>query len=185
MATNIPQGNERRVADAIEREGSLSTLQGYRNQLSVGAESSPSRLAGPFSQGESAYRVGESSSPENVEDAETRPAGRGSFAGIQEQWEDVRNLDARIIEVRRESVKVEVLIDREERRFQDRIFDRNLLESAVPLEEGAYLLIRRFKGKGKIKFTFENGNKYVRSKDVFEDKSRFQDLDDFDFDRDL
>lgn len=109
---------------------------------------------------------------------------RGGFSGVSESWDDVQNLDSRILEVRHDSVKMEVLIDMTERHFEDRVFPRDLLEGAVQLQEGNYVLIRRFKGEGKIKFTFEDGSRIVK-KEAFENTSRFQDLDDFDFDKEL
>lgn len=108
----------------------------------------------------------------------------GGFSGVSESWDDVQNLDARILEVRPGSVKMEVLVDTAKRRFEDRVFSRDLLEGAVHLKEGNYVLIRRFKGKGKIKFVFEDGSR-IAKKEAFEDTSRFQDLDDFDFDKEL
>lgn len=107
------------------------------------------------------------------------------FAGVSESWDETKNMDARILEVRPNSVRLEILVDRDERRFQDRTFSRDLLEGAVTLEEGNYVLVRRFKGEGKIKFTFDNANNYVRHKELFEDKSRFEDIHDFEFGKKL
>lgn len=142
-----------------------------------------SHLAELFSE-EETYRVGERESLAAVAPPAKKQFDQVEFAGIQENWDDVQNLDARILEVRPKSVKVEVLVNREERRFQDRVFPKDLLQGAVCLNEGNYILIRRFKAKGKIKFTFQDGNRVVE-KEAFEDTSRFQDLDDFGFDRDL
>jgi hypothetical protein len=106
-----------------------------------------------------------------------------AFSGVSESWDDTENLDARIVRVRGEAVHVEVLVDRANRRFEDRIFNRDLLKGAVSLEAGNYILLRIFRGKGKIKFTFHNGDKLV-DKSIFEDLSRYSDLEDFDFDPD-
>lgn len=110
----------------------------------------------------------------------TLPSDR-AFAGISENWDDTENLDARIVRVREKAIHVEMLVDRVERRFEDRVFNRNLLKDAVSLEVGNYILVRIFRGKGKIKFTFHDGDKLV-DKSIFEDLSRYSDLEDFDFD---
>lgn len=112
------------------------------------------------------------------------PAVPGTLTEFSESWEDTQNLDARIIEIQDQLVKLEVLVDRESRQFEDRFFRKQLLEGAVTLEVGTYVLLRIFRGRGKIKFTFHNGDSIV-DRELFEDTSRFSDLDDFDFDVEL
>jgi len=140
----------------------------------------------PFFKKIEEYRVGEDEKRESETFGSSREEDftQVGFTGVQESWNDVQNLDARILEVRPGSVKLEVLEDREERSFQDRIFSRDLLEGSVRLEKGNYILVRIFKGEGKIKFTFQDGGK-IADKEAFEDTSRFQDLDDIDFDKEL
>jgi len=188
MATDITRDSKSEAIDALEETVNLpDEPQGDREWLSEfsNAVGRPlTRFAGTLPKKGSSYQVGESSSSEVLEDSESGQFGQKGFAGVNERWDDVQNLDARILELRPESVKVEVLLDREKRRFQDRVFPRDLLEGAVPLEEGRCILFRRLKGKGKIKFTFEDGSRVV-DEDVFEDKSRFRDLDEFDFDKEL
>ena len=105
-----------------------------------------------------------------------------SFSGYSENWESTDNLDARILEIRGEYVRLDVLIDRDKKQFEERTYPRDLLDGAVKLEAGRYVLIRIFRGRGKIKFTFHNGDGVV-NKDFFEDLTRFRDLDDIDFDK--
>jgi hypothetical protein len=104
-----------------------------------------------------------------------------SFSGFSENWDSTDNLDARILEVRDNRVKLDVLLDRERRQFEERLYPRQLLEGAVNIEVGKYVLIRIFRAQGKIKFTFHNGDGIVDKK-MFEDMSRFRDLDEIDFD---
>lgn len=128
----------------------------------------------------SAWHKGDRYSPER--ESQTHYTG---LQGIEEHWPYTENIDGRILEVGTDHVKLELLVDKEQNRFQDRIFPKDLLEGAVTLQEGNYILMRRFKGKGKIKFTFDNANNYVKNREAFEDKSRFDDLNDFDFDLEL
>jgi hypothetical protein len=111
-----------------------------------------------------------------------QPSTGFTAAVFSENWPDSDNLDARILEVGDEFVKLDVLLDRASRQIETRVYRRELLEGAVTLEAGNYVLVRIFRGRGKIKFTFNNGNDIV-DKEVFENLSRFDDLEDFNFDR--
>ena len=112
-------------------------------------------------------------------DAESGLSMRRStgFVGVNETWDDYTNVDARIVEVGEDWVRLDCLVDSENQVFQERTFQRRLLEGALPVRTGAYVLIRIFTSPGKIKHTFTDGEKYVR-KEFFEDDSWFVDLED-------
>ena len=103
------------------------------------------------------------------------------FAGVRETWDDCTSIDARIIEIGEEWVRLDCLVDSENQVFQERVFQRGLLEGALPMRVGAYVLIRVFTSPGKIKHTFDDGEKLVRKK-FFEDDSWFADLEDVSLD---
>jgi len=188
MAADITRDSKSESTDALKETINLPDepqgAQDWLSEFSNAIGGHWAHLADIPPTKRSSYRVSDSSPSEVLKDSGSGQFGQKGFAGVNERWDDVQNLDARILELRPDSVKVEVLLDREERHFQDRIFPRDLLEGAVPLEEGNYILFRRLKGKGKIKFTFEDGSRVV-DKEVFEDKSRFRDLDDFEFNKEL
>ncbi|PSQ78156.1 MAG: hypothetical protein BRD37_03455 [Bacteroidetes bacterium QH_8_67_23] len=92
------------------------------------------------------------------------------------------SIDARILEVTDETVKLECLISKTKHEFQERVFPKALLEGVVDLEVGSYVLLRILQRPGKIAHVFHNGDGIVQ-KEVFEDTSRFDDLDDMDLDR--
>ncbi|WP_457654109.1 hypothetical protein [Rhodocaloribacter sp.] len=94
---------------------------------------------------------------------------------VAETWEEYLNIDARVLEVGDDWVRMDCLLDRESKYFEERVFERLLVEGAGPLHEGKYVLIRIRQRKGKQVVTFHDGGKCVR-KDAFEDYSMFKDL---------
>ena len=110
--------------------------------------------------------------------------GTSGLKSFRETWSDVLHIDARIIDVRDQWVNLECLMDPDERRFQQRRFERSLLEGAVPLEVGGYLVVSRHKKPGKVVHTFRDGSKLV-DREAFEKSSRFDDLADLDLEQPL
>lgn len=96
-------------------------------------------------------------------------------------WTDIQYIDARITRLTKEAVYLDCLINRSERQFQERVFDRSLLEGEVPLEIGGFVVITIQKRAGKIIHSFSNGNKRVNP-ESFEEAVNLDPLGDFDFD---
>lgn len=106
----------------------------------------------------------------------TRPSPdlRDEFVGT---WDMVRYVDARIVEVHKDWIRLDCLVDRKERVFQERIFERTLLEGIATIRVGAYIFIKIAQRAGKLMFTFADGERFVR-KEAFEDDFSFSDLED-------
>lgn len=98
------------------------------------------------------------------------------FVGVKDNWDEVRTFDARIIEIKDSSVVLDCLMDRENKHFETRIFNKRLFKNFNDLNEGQYILIRQFSKPGKITFTLNNGEKLV-NKEYFESHPEFSDLD--------
>ena len=89
-------------------------------------------------------------------------------------------LDGEIIEIDEDSVIVDCLVDKDNKKFQLRRFDRRPLENIVDLTEGKYLTITITTKPGSTIFEYSNAVgelKQVFSKDVYMqgiDESIFQ-----------
>mgnify|MGYP000206367102 CR=1 FL=1 len=99
------------------------------------------------------------------------------LVGVNENWSKIKNYDARVIEIRKSTIKLDCLVDRENKKFQTRLFDKSLFTNIHDLKAGKYILVRVFKKPGKISFTINNGEKLVDKRN-FENHPEFSDLDD-------
>lgn len=98
------------------------------------------------------------------------------FVGINENWSEIKNYDARIIEIGDSKIKLDCLVDRENKKFQTRLFDKSLFTNIHDLIAGKYILVRVFKKPGKVSFTINDGENLV-DKSNFENHPEFADLD--------
>ncbi|GAB3879683.1 hypothetical protein GCM10028824_43540 [Hymenobacter segetis] len=81
-----------------------------------------------------------------------------------------------IIEVKKQSVLVDCLVNEEEKKFQRRRFDLEPLEGAVTLEEGGYMFIRVITKPGSKVFEFSN-TKSDKLATLFSKEGYFDDVD--------
>lgn len=139
---------------------------------------SPSRS----SSGGSSLRSGISVEPYVIERERQKAVARGqgsiealSFVGV-DGTHPFMNIDARITEVGEDFVRLDCLVDSANRLFEEREFERELLKG-LPLHVGAYVFIRVLQRPRKMMFTFHDGEKYVRHKDLFEDDTWIDELD--------
>lgn len=93
---------------------------------------------------------------------------------IEEQWDIIQTIPARLLEVNENHVILECLIDVENKTFQNRKFEKDLLEGIIPLVSFYPLIIRIFKRKGERKFNFIDGKNLIDIS-LFEE-NYFQDL---------
>ncbi|NGP88985.1 hypothetical protein [Fodinibius halophilus] len=98
------------------------------------------------------------------------------FAGVNESWDTVKTFDARVIEINDPNVVLDCLIDRENKRFETRIFRLELFNNFEKLREGQYILIRQFTKPGKVSFTINDGEKLV-NKEYFESHPELSEID--------
>lgn len=95
---------------------------------------------------------------------------------VEEQWTTVENVLAQIIEVTKESVILECLVDTTEKIFEHRSFDILLFEKLSPLTQFKAIVIKIFRRPGEIKFQFLDGEK-IFDKNIF-DQDFFKELSD-------
>lgn len=101
-----------------------------------------------------------------------------------ETWEDYDHVDARILEIGDDWVRMDCLIDRNSREFEERTFERLLVEGAGSLYVGKYVVITIRRRTGKQVVTFHDGEKTV-NRENFEDYSMFENLLDDDLQKPL
>jgi len=107
-----------------------------------------------------------------------------------ESWNEYKMLDGRIIEVTDETVTVDCLLDRDEKIFEARDFDRRLFEGEVPMEKGRFVALRIAQRPGKFVITVYDGHKKVEREpfttmetsshfDAFDSNAKYEEPSDF------
>jgi hypothetical protein len=77
---------------------------------------------------------------------------------IVETWSSVELIPAKLIELNRDSVILECLVDVTKKEFELRSFKRSLLEGKVSFAVNKILLIKIFERPGKFVMEFDEGN---------------------------
>lgn len=104
------------------------------------------------------------------------------FVGATENWTDIDIIDARLIEIEKDVFTLDCLIDTENKIFETREFHSSIIPSYQNIELGDFFIIRIFTKPGKQAITINKDNSISR-KNLFNDPSRYNDLDDYKFEK--
>jgi hypothetical protein len=76
----------------------------------------------------------------------------------EEDWKLVETTHARVLEVSEETVVLECLVDKENKIFENKRFDKKLLEGVLQPQDGKFVIIQEFFRPGEIRFKFRDGD---------------------------
>jgi hypothetical protein len=82
------------------------------------------------------------------------------------EWVKEETIPSRILEINDNTVILECLMDAENHLFENRVFEKKLLEGVVDLEQDGLVLIEVMSRKGEIRFLFKEGENFINP-DIF------------------
>jgi hypothetical protein len=96
------------------------------------------------------------SQPQESNDLTSSDFAIGSDGNLFEDWKSIETFPAKLIEVTKDSVLLECLVDSQKGVFEIRKFKRSLLENKIPFKNNTIVEIRIFERPGKFVVEFQH-----------------------------